>query len=165
MMLTKPQIFILVMLLMLTACGFKLRGQVSPLPFKKLYVSAPAGHSIGTDLERAINATPTTKVVKNTQEAEATIHIVSAVNDRTILSLSGGGRVREFQLIYRVVMRVTDKQGNELIPNSEIALMRNLPFLDEQILAKESEEKLLYRDMQSDAVQQIIWRVSAIKIE
>ena len=165
MKLNKQKILILVILCLLTACGFKLRGQISSLPFKSLHISAPEGHTIGMDLERAIGASSTTKVVSNAEDAEAVLQVVSAVNEKVILSLSGGGRVREFQIIYRVVIRVVDKQGIEIMPNSEIALMRNLPFLDAQVLAKEAEERLLYKDMQADAIQQIIWRLSAIKIQ
>ena len=164
MQLNKQKILLLVILFLLTACGFKLRGQISSLPFKSLYVSAPDGHTIGMDLERAIGTSSTTKVVDNAEEAEATLEIISAVNERAILSLSGGGRVRDFNLIYRVMYRLVDKQGVEVIPNTEIAITRVLPFLDAQILAKEAEERLLQRDMQADAIQQILWRLSAFKL-
>lgn len=164
MKLRKQTIFILVILFLLTACGFKLRGQISTLPFKTLYISAPDGHTIGMDLERAIGTSSTTKVADSATEAEAVLEIVSAVNERTILSLSGGGRVRDFNLIYRVVYRLVDKQGIEIVPNTEIALTRILPFLDAQIIAKEGEERLLQKDMQADAIQQILWRLSAIKL-
>ena len=157
-------LIILVILFLLTACGFKLRGQISSLPFKSLYVSAPEGHTIGMDLERALGTSSTTKVVTHAEEAEATLEVVSAVSERTILSLSGGGRVRDFNLIYRVVYRLVDKQGVEIVPNTEIAITRVLPFLDAQILAKEAEERLLQKDMQADAIQQILWRLSAIKL-
>lgn len=163
MKLNTQKILILAILSLLTACGFQLRGQVSSLPFKSLYISAPEGHTIGMDLERAIGASSTTKVAANPEDAEAVLQIVSAVNERTILSLSGGGRVREFILIYRVVFRLVNKERIEIVPNSEIALTRNLPFLDAQILAKEAEEQLLYKDMQADAIQQIIWRLASIK--
>ncbi len=162
--LSKQRILILVVLFLLTACGFKLRGQISSLPFKSMYISAPEGHTIGMDLERAVGASSTTKVTTNAVEAEAVLEVVSAIHERVILSLSGGGRVRDFNLIYRVVYRLVDKQGIEIIPNTEIAITRILPFLDAQILAKEAEEKLLQKDMQADAIQQIIWRLSAIKM-
>ncbi|MCH9639550.1 MAG: hypothetical protein K0U40_08665 [Betaproteobacteria bacterium] len=157
------RLLIITLLCLLAACGFKLRGQISTLPFESLYVSAPVGHTIGPDLERAITASTTTKLVKNAEEAEAVLQVLGAVNERNILSLSGGGRVREFQLIFRVRTRLVDNQGKEIVPASDISLLRILPFLDAQILAKEAEEKMLYRDMQADAVQQIIWRLSAIK--
>lgn len=162
--LSKQKILILVVLFLLTACGFQLRGQISSLPFKSMYVSAPEGYTIGLDLERAIAASSTTKITSDAVEAEAVLEVVSAVHERTILSLSGGGRVRDFNLIYRVVYRLVDKQGIEIIPNTEVAVTRILPFLDAQVLAKEAEEKLLQKDMQADATQQIIWRLSAIKM-
>ena len=153
----------LIVLCLLTACGFKLRGQISPLPFKSMYVTAPDGHTIGMEMERLIKNSSTTKLATTRAEAEATLDIISAVNERAILSLSGSGRVRDFNLIYRVIYRVLDQRGIEIVPNTEIALTRILPFLDAQILAKEGEEQLLVKEMQSDALQQIIWRLSAYK--
>lgn len=164
MKLNKQTILILIIVSLLAACGFKLRGQISALPFKSLYILAPDGYTIGMDLERAVGASSTTKVVTDIAKAEAILEIVSAVNERVILSLSGGGRVRDFNLIYRVVYRVIDTQGIEIVPNTEIAITRVLPFLDAQILAKEAEEQLLRKDMQADAIQQILWRLSAVKI-
>lgn len=163
MKLRKQQIFILVVLFLLTACGFKLRGQISALPFKSMYVNAPDGHTIGLEMERMIKTSSTTKLAASPAEADATLDIISAVNDRAILSLSGGGRVRDFNLMYRVIYRVLDKRGVEIVPNTEITLTRILPFLDAQIVAKEAEERLLVKDMQSDALQQIVWRLSTYK--
>lgn len=163
MKLRKQQIFILVVLLLLTACGFKLRGQISALPFKSMYVNAPDGHTIGLEMERMIKTSSTTKLAASPAEADATLDIISAVNDRVILSLSGAGRVRDFNLVYRVVYRVLDHRGVEIVPNTEITLTRILPFLDAQIVAKEAEERLLVKDMQTDALQQIVWRLSTYK--
>lgn len=165
MKLRKQQIFILavLLLLLLAACGFKLRGQISALPFKSMYVNAPDGHTIGLEMERMIKTSSTTKLAASPAEADATLDIISAVNERAILSLSGGGRVRDFNLIYRVIYRVLDKRGVEIVPNTEITLTRILPFLDAQIVAKEAEERLLVKDMQSDALQQIVWRLSTYK--
>ena len=163
MKLRKQQIFILAVLLLLAACGFKLRGQISALPFKSMYVNAPDGHTIGLEMERMIKTSSTTKLAASPVEADATLDIISAVNERAILSLSGGGRVRDFNLMYRVIYRVLDKRGVEIVPNTEITLTRILPFLDAQIVAKESEERLLVKDMQSDALQQIVWRLSTYK--
>jgi len=156
-------LLVILMVLMVAGCGFKLRGQISSLPFKTLYVAAPPGHTIGSDLRRAVGASTTTKVVDRREEAEAILQVMNASNERRILSLSGGGRVREFELVFRMTTRLVDSKGIEIAPPSEIVLTRILPFLDAQILAKEAEEQMLYRDMQADAVQQIIWRLSAIR--
>ena len=81
--------------------------------------------------------------------------------EKNILSLSGGGRVREFQLRYRVGFRVHDGKGGDYVPQSLIQLTRDVTFNDSEILAKEAEEQLLFRDMQSDMVQQIMRRLAA----
>ena len=147
----------------LAACGFQLRGTAS-LPFETLYISSPAGNPIGTDLRRFIKAGTTTRIVDNPKDAAATLEVISAVNERQIMSVSGGGRVREFDLRYRVSFRLIDAKGAELIPANEIALRRILPFTDAQVVAKEGEEAMLVREMQSDAAAQILRRLEAVHV-
>jgi LPS-assembly lipoprotein len=160
----KPlRIFVVSILLTLTACGFQLRGQAS-LPFETLYISFPAGHPIGTDITRLVRAGTTTRVVDKAKNAQATLEIISVMNDKQILSVSGGGRVREFELRYRVSFRLLDAKGKELIPANEVALRRILPFTDAQVVAKEGEEAMLVREMQSDSAAQIVRRLEAVKI-
>lgn len=153
------QILVLACLLGLSACGFQLRGNAS-LPFDSLYVEG--GQDIAVDLQRAIRPT-TTKVTDNAQEAQAVLQILSESREKRILTLSSTGRVNEFRLLYRVDFKVIDKAGRELLKQQQVELRRDITFNDSQTLAKESEEALLYRDMQSDAVQQIFRRMSAIR--
>ena len=42
-------------------------------------------------------------------------------------------------------------------------LKRDISFNDAEVLAKEAEEALLYRDMQLDAVQQLVRRLQAAR--
>lgn len=146
----------------MTACGFKLRGEVSDLPFERVYITAPAGLTIGSDLERVISAHTRARVVREVEKSELVIQIIHAVREKRILSISESGRVREFELIYRVAARLLDPSATELASLQEIRLTRILPFLDAQELAKAAEEEMLYKDMQKDAVQQILRQISAI---
>jgi LPS-assembly lipoprotein len=148
--------------ILLTACGFQLRGQAM-LPFETLFISAPAGHPIGTDLKRLIKAGTKTQIVNKAKDAQATLEIISVTNDKEIMSVSGGGRVREFELRYRVSFRLIDSKGVELIPVNEIALRRIIPFTDAQVVAKEGEEAMLVREMQGDSAAQIVRRMEAVK--
>jgi len=101
------------------------------------------------------------RLVGDPAEAQATLSVSSEERSKSILSFDTGGRVREFQLRYRLGFRVHDAHGREYLPQSEIRLTRDISFNDAQVLSKESEELLLYRDMQSDMVQQILRRLSA----
>ena len=83
--------------------------------------------------------------------------------EKIILSLNSAGRVREYQLHQRFAFRVRDGKGVELMPPNEITLTRDITFNDAQLLAKEQEEVLLYRDMQNDLGQQILRHIAAAK--
>ena len=150
-----------VLCFLLDACGFQLRGTAT-LPFETLYISSPAGNPIGTDLRRFVKAGTTTRIVDDPKNAAAILEVISAVNEKQIMSVSGGGRVREFDLRYRVSFRLIDAKGVELIPANEIALRRILPFTDAQVVAKEGEEAMLVREMQSDAAAQILRRLESV---
>jgi LPS-assembly lipoprotein len=153
---------IIVTLLALSGCGFQLRGAAN-LPFETLYVAAAPTSTFATQLRRAVTSGSQTKVVNNPKEAQATLHLLGEAREKTILSLSAGGRVREFQLVYRVSYRVADKDNKELRAPTQIRLHRDFSFNDQDTLSKESEEALLYRDMQTDAVNQLLRQLQATR--
>ena len=146
-------------LYLLAGCGFQLRGTAS-LPFETIYIpEASAG--IGLELKRYVRSGTKTRVVDDEKSAQAVLQFANEARFRNILSLSGGGRVREFQLVYRIAVRVHDGKGGEYLPLSVLQLTRDLTYNDTDVLAKETEEALIYREMQSDMVQQILRRLSA----
>jgi LPS-assembly lipoprotein len=147
--------------LLVAACGFHLRG-TADVPFETLYLpNASTGMQL--DLKRNLHAGTRVKVVDDPKVAQALMQFTEETRQKEILSLTGTGRVREFQLRYRVGWRVHDGKGTEFVPQNTIVLTRDITFNDTEILAKEQEEALLFRDMQSDMVQQIIRRLAAAK--
>ena len=145
--------------LALAGCGFQLRG-TADVPFDTLYLpNATTG--IALDLKRNIQSGTRAKVVDDPKSAQAILQFTEETRNKEILSLTGTGRVREFQLRYRVAFRVHDGKGGDFVPQSLIQLTRDVTFNDSEILAKEAEEQLLFRDMQLDMVQQIMRRLSA----
>ncbi len=147
--------------LLAAGCGFHLRGQAT-LPFSTLHV--PGNSPLLAELRRNIRAGTPTKLVATPQQAEAVLEVSNELREKVILSLHTSGRVREFQLRYRVAFRVHDGKGQPWLAPGEIILTRDISFNDGQVLAKESEEALLYRDMQSDMVQQLMRRLGAAKL-
>jgi len=150
---------LLAALVLLAGCGFKLRG-TAEVPFQTLYIPGAIG-GIALDLKRNIQAGTDARVVDDAQQAEAILEFTEEAREKDILSLTGTGRVREFQLRYRVGFRVHDGRGRQYVPQSSIQLTRDVTFNDSEVLAKEAEEQLLFRDMQSDMVQQIMRRLAA----
>ena len=150
--------------LLLAGCGFQLRGQAT-LPFHTLFVQAAPTSVFALQVKRAVLAGSDTQVTDRADQAEAVLQILAELQEKEILSLGGSGRVREFQLRYRVQFRLTDEKNREHIPATEIVLKRDFSFNDEQVLSKETEEALLFRDMRNDAVQQLVRRLQAAKMQ
>jgi LPS-assembly lipoprotein len=148
--------------LLLAGCGFQLRGAAT-LPFETLYVQAPPSSQFAVQLRRVVAAGGGTRIVDNPKDAAATLVLITELREKSILSLSGGGRVSEFQLRYRMSYRLIDKSAVEIVPVTEIVLTRDFSFNDTATLSKEAEEALLFRDMQSDAVQQLVRRLQFVR--
>lgn len=147
--------------LLLAGCGFRLRGSAE-VPFETLYV--PEAHSgLGLDIKRNLEAGTNARVVNDPTKAQAVLQINNEGRGREILTLTGAGSVREFTLRYQISFRVHDGKGGEYVPPSVITLVREMTFQDTQILAKEAEEQLLFRDMQHEAVRQILRRLAGAR--
>ena len=149
----------------LAGCGFQLRGTNGQynLPFQSIWLSFPETSPLGTELKRNLRAAETVRIEQDASRAQALFDVLSETRGKSILSLNSLGRVREYTLSYTLVFRVRDANNRELLAPTEITLRRNIAFDESQVLAKESEEALLYRDMQADLVQQILRRLAAIK--
>jgi LPS-assembly lipoprotein len=147
------------LVVLVAACGFQLRGTAS-VPFQTIYIpNAKSG--IALDLKRNLEAGTSAKVVDDARGADAVFELSQESREKIILSLTGTGRVREFRLAYRVNFRVHDGKGGEYVPASLVELSRDVTYNDAEILAKEAEEQLLFRDMQSDMVQQVMRRLAS----
>ena len=153
--------FLLATLLLLAGCGFQLRGTAN-VPFDTVYIPGATG-GIALDLKRNIEAGTRAKVVDDPKKADAVVQFTEESRLKEILSLTGTGRVSEYQLRYRVGFRVYGPKGGDFVPQSTIQLTRDISFNDSDVLAKENEEGLLYRDMQLDMVQQIMRRLAAAR--
>jgi LPS-assembly lipoprotein len=94
--------------------------------------------------------------------ADAILEVRSEQREKIVAGLNAAGQVREFQLRLRLRFRLITPQGRELIPETEIALQREIGFAESAALAKEEEETLLYRDMRADMLQQVLRRLASV---
>lgn len=151
--------------LLLTACGFELR-KAPDYPFKTLFTGLPEASAFGQELKRNIAASGKVEVITNPKEierADVIFDLLTELPEKVILSRTSTGAVREFQLRFRVRFRLRTRDGYELIPDTELVQERDISFNESAALSKESEEQLLYRDMRSDLVQQVLRRLGALR--
>ncbi len=159
------RLLLLAVAFLLTCCGYHLRGHNNmevKLAFQSVYLRTAGETPFVTDLRKALLLN---KVALSESAEQATIilDIISETTDKQILSLSAAGKVLEYDLRYRVTMSAYDNQLVYWLPSSEVSLNRTMAYDDSQVLAKEQEQALLYKDMRSDAVAQVLRRLSRAK--
>src|SRR5512133_1725380 len=149
--------------LLLAGCGFKLRG-AQAYTFQTLAILPNPGGPLAIELRRSLGSSVRVLAPDEPlKQAQVVLDILQEQREKTVVGLSSSGQVREFQLRIRVKFRVRNAAGDELTPETELMQQRDMSFSETAVLAKEAEEVLLYRDMQSDLVQQLMRRLEAIK--
>ncbi len=151
--------------LTLAGCGFALRG-APELAFRSLYVNAGETSLVGNELKRNLRSLGALTLIDDPtlmQSADAVLDFLSEAREKTVVGVNTSGQVREFQLRSRLQFRLRTPQGKDLIAPTELVLQRDISFNESAVLAKEAEEGLIYRDMQSDIVQQLLRRLAAVK--
>jgi LPS-assembly lipoprotein len=145
-----------------SGCGFHLRGE-AVYPFDSIFVNASVSPPLSLELTRALDAASKARVVDSAAIAQVVLDVPSVVDDKEVLSLSSGGSVREYQLVKRVQFRLRGRDGLDWMPSGEIVIRRSYTFNETQVLARDLQEQRLLREMQTDAVQQIVRRLQVAR--
>ncbi len=149
----------------LAGCGFKLRGSFN-YAFKSLYTNFVDNSTLGNEFKRQLAADGQVLVISDANQAEkaqVVLEVLNEVREKVVVGVTSAGQVREFQLRSRLSFKLRTLDGKDIIPVTELLVQRDISFNESAVLAKEAEEALLYRDMQSDMVQQLLRRLAAVK--
>jgi len=146
----------------LASCGFQLRGTAN-FTFDSIYVGAPPTLPFTVELKRALAGGGSARVMDAPQGAQVVLDISNLSEDKAVLSLSPGGRVREFVLTKRVAFSLRGADGVEWLPLDEIVVRRAYTYDDTERLAREIQEQRLLAEMQTDAIAQLVRRLQAAK--
>ncbi|MCP5266142.1 MAG: hypothetical protein H6934_08505 [Burkholderiaceae bacterium] len=149
--------------LALGACGFHLRESAN-LPFESLHPAFAPNSTLGVEFKRALRAATNTRIEPDRNQAQAILVSMTERREKEITVFSSAGRPREYQLRLVFQFALVDPRGVEMLKPTTITLRREITASDLQLLSKEQEEVLLYREMQTDMVQQVLRRLSLIRV-
>ena len=150
--------------LAMTGCGFKLRGS-QDFAFSSIAVMPTPGGPLAAELRRSFgSAVRVLAPQEPLTQANVVVDILQELREKIVVGLNSFGQVREFQLRIRLKFKVRTPEGRELVPEAEIVQLRDMSFSETAALAKEAEEALLYRDMQTDIVQQLLRRLATVRL-
>ena len=148
--------------LLLASCGFQLRGDAAA-GIKSLSVTQVGGSQVAAEIRRTLSIGPT-RLVPVPTEAEAHLRILREAREKSIFTLTGQGRVYEFQLRLVVQYQLTvPKIEDPVIAPMEIEARRLITYVESAPIAKEAEEELLFKDMQVDLARQILRHIAIVK--
>ena len=146
----------------LAGCGFELR-RAAELHFDSIALTgfaprSPLARELRTALERSI-------VVKDAPpQAQVVLHALDEQRSRRVVAFTASGQVRDIQLRQIFRYRAQTPGERELIPDARIELVREMTFIESAALGKQQEEQDVFREMRSDIVQQVMLRLSSIRL-
>jgi LPS-assembly lipoprotein len=148
----------------LTGCGFELK-RAPELRFKSVQLAGFGPKSpLAEELRMNINASKTTQVVETLAQAQVVLEALADAREKSVVASTAAGQVRELQLRARLNFRLRSAAGKELIAATEIMLSRDMSYSESAALAKEQEEALLFKAMQSDIVSQVMRRLASVQV-
>ncbi|HFD78856.1 MAG TPA: hypothetical protein ENK05_00500 [Gammaproteobacteria bacterium] len=146
--------------LLLSACGFHLRGSVQlPPVLKEVYLQSNSPFKGITPVLRDQLLSAGAKVVEQAEDATAVIHILNERSERRVLSVGSTGRASEYELYEEVTFSVNDPEGKELLKPQTLSLTRDLVFYEAGLLGKVEEAEQLRKKMLRTLSRQIITRI------
>jgi LPS-assembly lipoprotein len=153
----------------LGACGFRLRG-AQKLAFQVLRMQGSTNTPVAQELRAALIGAGVQVLGAVKPAAETPVvrpQVILTVQrdqrERAVVGQTAAGQVRELQLRTRFQFSLATPAGQYVLEDTELLLERDISYTETAALAKEAEEALLYRDMQSDIVQQVMRRLVAIR--
>ena len=152
------ELAILGLILMISGCGFQLRGDIQA-NFDSISISGGTS-SFNKTLQRKFRQAGI--AIKSASEAEKIVEIIKNTFTKTILTLTGTGAVSEYELDYVVTYRFKSKDGPWNRPVA-IEASRTYTYDDSEILAKDEEEKRLLSGMENQLIKTMATQISLSK--
>lgn len=150
---------VLVLASLTASCGYHLRGNVKlPKELNSVFVEG-ASQPLYSQFKNSLEAS-SGKILSSPEKAGVVVKVRDEEFRRRILSLSSRGRSNEVELDYRIEYELY-KSGKVLLPLQTVQLRREYFNDQDDIIARENEEKVIRDEMYQQIVQGIISLASA----
>ena len=155
-------LLILLLPLLLAACGFQLRGDADlPEEMARTHMAIDDPYST---LARRVQTMLEQNGVKFVAPGQATA-ILEIPENRVltqVLTIADNARVREYRISHSVQFRLTDADGNELMEMQTFRQTREISFDEQKILASSREQEYLKEDLAENLARQMVNRLESI---
>jgi LPS-assembly lipoprotein len=153
---------VLVLPLLLAACGFHVRGVTNfPPEISVIYIETPDRHSdFYKALVTEIRGSELT-LTDDPTSADTVIRILNDVTGRRTLSVSARNVPTEYEVYYTIHYAVSI-DGKEVMPPKTHVLTRQYTYDETLVLGKQREEEVLRKAVAEDLVGMVVQNIGAI---
>lgn len=153
-------LFVVVSSLLLSGCGFKLRGQINvPESLTRMQILGD-DDELNALVKKSLKFSGVEVVEKD--DTAAVLDLRSASYTKEVIGTNSNGIANNYKLLYKVNYAVYDAQQNQLLKN-RVSQDRSLAYDPNNILVFEREERFLVEDMRKELVTNILRQVGKIK--
>lgn len=147
--------------LLLTGCGFHLRGMIDLPPWLNnvSIVIQNANRDLEPLLTEQLRAWHI-KVASDPTYADYWLIIEQDSLQRDVSSISSSTTPRQYQLIYTVLFKLQYAKGKDILPSNKVVVTRQVTINSDRILGSTNEEQQSKSDMHREAAIQILDRLS-----
>ncbi|MDX3773652.1 LPS assembly lipoprotein LptE [Chromatiaceae bacterium AAb-1] len=152
---TKRLLFtpLLLAAVLLSGCGFHLRGSLPLSQFPAMYVQSEAHSELAQMISERLKHNKV-EVLDSYQSVAPSLHLIQDSLERRTLSLFPNGQVAEYELIYKVHYTLT--MPDNAPQDYQFELYRDYQDDPNQALAKAKELDLLLAELRTQAANRII---------
>lgn len=152
---------VLCSLLLLSSCGFQLRGAYQlPSAMQLTYVKAKAESDLVSALKRQLKASGIALVDVASDQA-ATLSVYNEQKQSRTVSVDSRGRAREYTLSYQVEFEVKHSPSGFLMEPQSVKIERDFLFDTDDVLGKSKGINELYESMQQDVIRLLLLRLQS----
>ena len=150
-----------VAILLLTGCGFHLRGTGNAqLALSVIHVTSNDAYG---EMQQALERALTEAGVKlvPADKAAYSVHLLTERRTRRSVATTSDVQVAEYGLKMEVSFELTDAAGKQVIAPTTVTSQRIYRFDNSSLVGSDEEENLLNKEMRRDIASQIIRRIDA----
>lgn len=159
-----PAILAALSALLLSGCGFQLRGEAN-LPPEMGRTQMIVNDEYST-LARRVRVILERSGVQFVAAEQATAILEIPQNEvvTEVLTIADNARAREYRVTYTVRFRLTDAEGRELIDWQTLRQAREISFDEQQILASAREQEYLRDELAETMAQLLVARLESLYV-
>ncbi|WP_255464391.1 LPS assembly lipoprotein LptE [Legionella sp. PC997] len=153
----------LLLVLLLSACGFHLRG-MSNVPSWLSNVAIISENNDKQFVSILQSRLESSKIDVNPEPSQAKYWLIIDEVDlhQQIISIGASTNPRQYTLTLNVAFVLKARSGQIIDTPGKISVSRELTLNNDRILGSKDEESILIGEMKQDAVTQIIYRLSHV---